>query len=342
MQRIFAHLTYLLTEHDCVVIPNFGGFVVHREGAQYLMKEDIFAPPAYTIGFNEQLHHSDGLLINSLMRVEDMDYKTAQKELELFVDDIKNRLDTDNSIVFPEIGEIKVSTDGNYQFLPARETPVNASMYGFTDFYLPLLTEIQQPVVEQELVATDERKDRSVILIPISKRLIQSIASAAAIVIAVLMISTPIDNVHVPTQYASIIHTDIIQPLPAEKQAVSQPAVSVQVENKEAEVKEVAPVAPPTVVQTSAPEIPVVQTPTKSARLYYIIVAGTPVQSKADKLRETIQSELSLRAAIVEKDNMSRVYVAEFSDKQEAESYLEDFRLNNPKYKDAWLLSVRQ
>lgn len=350
MQDIFIHLTYLLTEHDCVSIPGFGGFVVHRDKAQHVGQEGIFTPPTYTIGFNEQLKHNDGLLINSLMQTEETDYKTAQRSIDLFVGDIKRSLDENNAISFPGVGKISVSVEGNYQFTPFKETAVNASMFGFSDFHLPLLSELQAVPFEQETsVATKKDKD-TLILIPVSKRFVQTIASAAAIIILFLMVSTPIDNASIPAQYASVIDSGLISSPTLQPKALVRPEVNKQIAIGEPAVKEqptstkqvpATPIVQKIPEQQATSATPIAEQKKSSDRTYYIIVAGTPSKAKATRILSDIRTKLSPQADIIEKNELSRIYVAKFSNKREAEQYLDSFRQEHPQYKDAWLLSVR-
>lgn len=348
MQQVFIHLAYLLTEHNCVVIPGFGGFVVQKEKSQYLEKECIHTAPRYTIGFNDSLIHNDGLLINSLMRENDIDYSAAQRKLEEYTDELKQILDKSGEINFQGIGRLSLSEEGSFHFSPASETAVNAPFFGFSDVYLPLLSELQK-TDEQETVVITQKSNKDTIFIPISKRFIKTIASSAAVILLFLMVSTPIDNPNAPQHYASILDSEmaapaqnktrqIQQPIVAEQEAPEaslpeMPDMELQKEEIVVTVQEQHRAAVPAVVDAISPPV--------NARTYYIIVAGTPAKSKAANLLASIRAELSSQAEIIERDNMSRVYIAQFSDKQEAEKYLSDFKAENPSYKDAWLLSVR-
>lgn len=348
MQNVFVHLAYLLTEHNCVIIPGFGGFVVHREKSHYLDEECIFTAPAHTVGFNDRLIHNDGLLINSLMSADQIDYPTAVATLERLTEEIKQNLSNYGEVTFPHIGKLSVTSEGNYRFDMAAETPVNASSYGLTDVYLPLLSELE---AASETKETERKRSDDTIMIPISKRFVKTVASAAAIVVFVLMISTPIDNTSAPKQYASVIESGISIP-PVQLKEPEAPVQTDGVESREEAVaateeeKEIPATTEPeqTLLPTpdTAPQ-PAAQ-PAEEAthtRSYYIIVAGTPSKSKAESLLSSIRTALLPQAEIIERNNMSRIYIARFSDKKAAEDYLEDFREQNPKYKDAWLLSVR-
>ena len=63
MNELSRHIEVLLFENDCVIIPNFGGFVTHYTPSKRDVKENLFIPPTRVIGFNDQLKLNDGLLV---------------------------------------------------------------------------------------------------------------------------------------------------------------------------------------------------------------------------------------------------------------------------------------
>lgn len=80
---------------------------------------------------------------------------------------------------------------------------------------------------------------------------------------------------------------------------------------------------------------------TKPARSYYIVIGGEDTKSKADQLLKKINNSDFPQADIVETSGRYRIYVASFSDKEQAEEFLKTFRTGNPKYETAWLFSKR-
>ena len=42
MIELAQHIEALLLENDCVIVPNFGGFVAHYAPATYVKKKKIF------------------------------------------------------------------------------------------------------------------------------------------------------------------------------------------------------------------------------------------------------------------------------------------------------------
>jgi hypothetical protein len=328
MKNISNCIAYLLSEHDCVIIPGFGGFVVHYETAGYSMPDGIFTSPIYTLGFNPELNHNDGLLVNTLMRIEKTDYKTTQTKVQQYAKNIQSLLNIAGEFILPEIGKLTVSTTGQTEFIPLRSTIANAPMYGFSNFCLA-------PLSELEPVQTDSNeKNDNVIQISISKKFLKTIACAAAVTLLFLMVSTPIDNT-IPAQYAGIISLpDTSSPAPSPKTQKQTPTNNA--EQITATTNTLLPETLPetAITKTSVPDSP----PSKT---YYIIVGSSPRQQLSAGMLPVIQKELTKQAAILAKDGLFRIYIAQFTDKQEAETCLANFRTQHPKYKTAWLLSVK-
>ena len=59
MIELAQHIETLLLENDCVIVPNFVGFVAHYAHATYVNEENLFLPPTRIIGFNSQLKLND-------------------------------------------------------------------------------------------------------------------------------------------------------------------------------------------------------------------------------------------------------------------------------------------
>ena len=71
MKELVKHIEILLLDHDCVVVPQIGGFVTCNAPAKYVEEENLFLPPIRTVGFNERLKADDGLLVRSYVEAYD-------------------------------------------------------------------------------------------------------------------------------------------------------------------------------------------------------------------------------------------------------------------------------
>jgi cell division protein FtsN len=73
--KLENYIADLLYRYDCVIVPNFGGFIANKKSAQ--VKNNIFTPPFKQISFNSLLVENDGLLANYIASTDKMPYKTA-------------------------------------------------------------------------------------------------------------------------------------------------------------------------------------------------------------------------------------------------------------------------
>ena len=61
-----AHIRTLLRDHDCVIIPDFGGLIADYAPARIHPVRHTLAPPSKRVAFNQSLTRNDGLLVDAL------------------------------------------------------------------------------------------------------------------------------------------------------------------------------------------------------------------------------------------------------------------------------------
>ena len=116
MQKYIEYISDLLYLHDCVIIPDFGGFICNYTGAYIDETNGTICPPAKEILFNRNLTHNDGLLAGWIAARESIPYEKATQALALFADDLKNRLNRRERVPFGEIGVFYVDRRFNILF----------------------------------------------------------------------------------------------------------------------------------------------------------------------------------------------------------------------------------
>ena len=82
----------LLFEHDCVIIPGFGGFVAQYSAAIFEEKTKTFSPPSKSILFNKNLINNDGLLAHKYVSSYKLTYEQALLSIKEEVASIKKNL----------------------------------------------------------------------------------------------------------------------------------------------------------------------------------------------------------------------------------------------------------
>lgn len=104
MHKFIEYISDLLFLHDCVVIPDFGGFICNYKSAYVDEANGTICPPSKDILFNRNLTHNDGLLVNWIATKEKISYEKATKQLSLFCEDLKVRLNQKQRVAFGDIG----------------------------------------------------------------------------------------------------------------------------------------------------------------------------------------------------------------------------------------------
>ena len=117
MEKFCQHIEKLLAQHDYVVVPNLGGFVVQIQSASLF--SDHITPPLSTIGFNPLMHHADGLLAIEIARSEKVSYRMAMEYIEKQVEQLKADLQSNGNISVGNLGTFHRNKPGDLFFTPA-------------------------------------------------------------------------------------------------------------------------------------------------------------------------------------------------------------------------------
>lgn len=120
MHKFIEYISDLLFLHDCVVIPDFGGFICNYRSAYIDETSGLICPPAKDILFNRNLTHNDGLLVNWIACKEGISYEKALTQLTLFCEDLKIKLNQKQRIAFGDIGVFFTDRRFNIIFEPSQ------------------------------------------------------------------------------------------------------------------------------------------------------------------------------------------------------------------------------
>ena len=77
MHKFIEYISDLLFLHDCVIIPDFGGFICNYKSAYIDDESGLICPPSKDILFNRNLTHNDGLLVSWIAGKENISYEKA-------------------------------------------------------------------------------------------------------------------------------------------------------------------------------------------------------------------------------------------------------------------------
>lgn len=122
----------LLIQHNCVIIPSFGGFVAKRVGAKVDFQSGRMLPPSKSILFNVQLIQNDGLLINEMARKNAISFDEAKQQLKLEVAEWEQNLQDGKRIEIEKVGTLHLDTEKNVCFEQDRFTNLLMESFGLS------------------------------------------------------------------------------------------------------------------------------------------------------------------------------------------------------------------
>src|SRR5688572_13179118 len=143
---VLKQIQDLLHDHDCVIIPDFGGLIAQYASAKIHPVKHTFSPPSKKIAFNEKLKQSDGLLISSLARHLRIPNPEAQKMVAEFVGNLQRDLSKKRQSELQGIGIFRYNAEQKIEF-----EYLEADNYLSHSFGLPEL--VSRPIIPEEAAA---------------------------------------------------------------------------------------------------------------------------------------------------------------------------------------------
>ena len=129
MNPMIAFIENLLYTHDCVIIPNFGGFVLNTQDFQ-LDDAQVIHPKSKWVAFNERLRSDDGLVATSWAKEKGISQKQAFTAVHKFAETLSSQIKADMQFQFGNIGTFQLSKSGKLQFEPNQAINFDLNQYG--------------------------------------------------------------------------------------------------------------------------------------------------------------------------------------------------------------------
>ena len=198
MKKIFLHIEYLLLEHDCVIIPQLGGFFAQDMPSEWIEEEALFLPPYRTVHFNESLCRGDSLLVDSLAAAYSITPAEAEKQVAQFVQQVRMELLEQGSIDFGSIGVMmQEGASRPITFSPCKAGVTTPALYGLDALHIEKLQEPHDPIlIDMPDTGTRDMKQESrrQYVLRLNRRLVHAIAAVAAGLILFVLGTTPLAN----------------------------------------------------------------------------------------------------------------------------------------------------
>jgi nucleoid DNA-binding protein len=376
--NVAPYISELLYEHECVIIPGFGGFIVNDRPATINRINHQFSPPFRKIMFNIHLSANDGLLMNHLAQVESISYLEAKQIVLDFSKYCQEEIEAGNRISFKEIGILYKNSEDHITFEQNEQVNYNLEAFGLGSFYSPSIEResdearikgIVEPLISGKL----KPKDRK----PVVQRetFIKRRRRAGAVVLILFIVLLSIGGGFTIKEHATSYWQNyaMLIPLFSSEQTPTEPVVDNKTTRKEIPLisenlivaDEVTPLISDDATSTeeTAKESKITekdseikvevteisespkedrQIPTiKAQKGSYLIITGSfSEESNALKLVNQLkQSGIGAAIADTTKNGMFRVAYAAFATIEEAKEKL--YALRNEQFPDAWILKKK-
>lgn len=332
MKLISDHIRLLLHDHDCVVIPGLGGFIQNRFNASYHTSESRYYPNRNVPLFNKQLQSNDGLLAAALVKSQGYSYSDALKEIQRFVDQVKESQEQKRSYPLTGMGVFETNHEGQIAFYPDKNCNVSRDSYGL-------------PALAIHPVSRKTKKNRAA-LKPIRKRSKRWIAAMSFILF--LSVSAWLVKDHSNfegVQWSAInpfgeLWEKPVEPIRGEnvgtmESIITEPEVKDEELYQEEEMVENEPIEN---IEESNTES-VNQNIESVDSVYHIIVGAFQVEQNAVSYSNELKSKGFKASTFSEmKSSLVRVSANQYGTRVKAEQELN--RIKNEINQGAWILSV--
>ena len=363
--KLERHIEILLLSNDCVIVPDFGGFMAHHVDARYDGRDNMFLPPLRTIGFNPQLKINDSLLAQSYVEAYDISYPEALRCIEEEVNEIRQVLENTGKYEFNNIGIIYLNDNGNYSFAPCEAGLLTPNYYGLGGFEMKPLaqlgtsaltidmaknSEANAPISEEtstaEVVSIGNSDANSVLydkeeieaegadFIQIKKSLLRNMAAACIAVIAFFALSTPLGNSHIQKGQ---IDTGLLTRIMMPKETTKSNQITELTLQKEAPEGNIS-----LIDNASSKANAQENDELKEAKPYYSIVLASRVTKRnAASYAELLQSKGFKETRVLITDQNVKVIYGTYATEQEAYGALNKLH-NNEAFSDGWITKVKE
>ncbi len=316
MIRLDKHIEILLLEHDCVIVPGFGGFVSHHVDAHWDSNDNMFLPPSRTLGFNNQLTLNDSLLAQSYVDTYDMSYPEALKEIDKEVSELKHTIDFEGAFELHGLGILYRNATGGYRFEPNESGILTPALYGLSGFEI---SPLGSKKTEMKTVDTAHTQQKT-ISIKLSTLRKAAVACIAALVL--WMLPSPILNSDSPNLKGGI-NTEILYKMMPKSMTTGKPEIKTHVEKPHSH-KKAQPVRNSIAVKKQQPQLKV------EGHWTIVLACGLPETNATTYMKELTQQGID-GVQVILSGNKSKVVRGEYNSREEASAGLKALQAKSPK-----------
>ncbi|MFM1821730.1 MAG: hypothetical protein RLZZ402_2089 [Bacteroidota bacterium] len=130
MTDFYTFLEHLLYDHECVIIPQFGGFVVNAQDFQFNAKENKIYPKRKCVAFNEKLKTDDRFLTTEWANKQSISQKEASIEIAAISKELKSQILSQGYLTIGELGAFTLNTENRLSFTPNPDFNADLTVFG--------------------------------------------------------------------------------------------------------------------------------------------------------------------------------------------------------------------
>lgn len=351
MNVLMRHIEWLLTTHDCVVIPRMGAVLAHYKPAEISDDGRYFIPPCRVFTFNSELKVTDGLVESSVARSMGISHDRASAIVAADVDTMIHQLHNDSHLSLGRIGTLQLDHDSEtIEFRPFRNDGITHLASWLPETTLSYFDSERK---QDAPASTDLTKSRTVSPV---HRFVKATAAAAAIVAIAFITSTPIAvrDAHLastslptvtaprPAYVPSMITPVITMPRLEEQPAVDTAArAKYQQQHHEANAEPDAAKIPDATKIAQPVSVPSVSTQSTEIRFnetdpYCVVVGSLNSEQEAQDHIARLGRNFPHQLGVLVKDGRYRVYAATGATKAQANAAA---RSLSDRFAGAWVCS---
>lgn len=293
----------LLYRYECVIVPNFGGFVTNEISARVNHFTHNFYPPSKQLTFNAHLQNNDGLLVNYIAAAKNISYSEALEIIQKEVASWKLLLNTE-ILDLENIGSFKFNSEHKIIFEPVNSHNYLTSSFGLGSYVSPAIKRVvfKEKIKHLETFSTEENKRKTPLFI--------KYAATAAILFALGTVGW--------NEYQKMAYNNLV----------------VESEQQQKKVEKTIQEAT-FVISNPLPAITL--NITKETHNYHIIAGAFRAPENAEKkLRQLLEKGYNAKILGINKWHLTQVAFESFTTENEAINKMRI--IHKTESKDAWLL----
>lgn len=351
MTTVQNHIKELLFEQDCVVIPDFGGFVTNFDCAKVDPTNRFFTPPQKWLAFNSLLKNDDGLLSNYIASEEGISREQAIQKIKTFVEETKASISFDKNHTIDGLGTFSQNEENKIQFQPKVSNNFFSESFGMECVFLKKTESSSQelqvvhtpPVASnttiQQVFASKDREPMAEVMedeVAIVKRrstfsrvlpAIYGLLGTAVLVSALYLYDNPKANLSSlnPFQSQGIVKS-VDKPI-TEKVVMATPIIDETIKAKPFE----ASTESTTAIETKKAII-------ESEKRFFVITGSFGSKKNAQKLVNTLKNKGFDDAMLIfpkRSEKLIKVSAGGFTNEYEADA--EALKVNNKTSQSTWI-----